>query len=104
MKKMTILVLSSFLLVFVCQSIEPVDISQETGMAVLANVTPDEGNQSIANASAAENQSIPVENATMSSNADSGFWSWGKIPLGYQLDEKNGTIIEQSGEEWKPSI
>lgn len=104
MKKMALLILSSFILMLICQSIEPIEISHDTGMTVLANVTPDEGNQSIANASAAENRSIPAENATKSSNADSGFWSWGKIPMGYELDEKNGTIIEQSGEEWKPSI
>ena len=104
MKKMTFLILASFILVFICQSLEPIQISQDTGMAVLANVTPDEENQSIANASAAENQSIPTENTTKSNNAGSGFWSWGKIPLGYELDEKNGTLIEQSDEEWKPSI
>lgn len=104
MKKIALLILSSFILILIGQSIEPIEINQDTGMTVLANVTPDEGNQSIANASAAENRSIPAENATRSSNFGSGFWSWGKIPMGYELDEKNGTIIEQSGEEWKPSI
>ncbi len=81
-----------------------VDISRESGMDILANLTNASQNQSqnaTQNATAA-NATLAAEPSTAASSP-SGLWSWGDIPVGYSLDE-NGTLKRDASEEWKPSI
>jgi len=76
-----------------------VDISRESGMDILANLTDISQNQS-------QNATQNATAANLSSSgaaASSDLWSWGDIPLGYTLDE-NGTLTRDASEEWKPSI
>lgn len=82
-----------------------VDISRESGMDILANLTNASENQSqnaTQNATAA-NATLAAEPSTAAASSPSGLWSWGDIPVGYSLDE-NGTLKRDASEEWKPSI
>jgi len=90
-----------FALAYSCQSLEPIKISQESGMSILANITPAPANQSETNATL--NQTNQTRNNSSTDFAASGLWSWGKIPEGYVLNE-NGSLIKMADEEWKPSI
>ncbi|HNY33470.1 MAG TPA: hypothetical protein PKK68_02325 [Methanothrix soehngenii] len=88
-----------------------VDISRESGMEILANLTNISQNQSqnatldnttAANASLSSEASGTGTSGTGTSSAQS-LWSWGNIPVGYTLDE-NGTLKRDASTEWKPSI
>ncbi len=103
MRKLLISSLIILALVASIQSLGAIMISQENGMTILANFTSNSANQSDTNTTineTADNQTQANETAT---NAKSGLWSWGKIPIGYELD-KNGTLNRMIDEEWKPSI
>jgi hypothetical protein len=88
-------------MVYSCSSLEPVSINQDTGMSVLASITPNSTNQSDTNSSI--NQSLNNQTQTDRKNSGTGLWSWGTIPAGYELN-KNGTLTKLANEEWKPSI
>lgn len=90
-----------FALAYGCQSLEPIKISQESGMSILASITPAPANQSETNATL--NQTNQTKGNNSANYAASGLWSWGKIPVGYELNE-NGTITKMADQEWKPSI
>lgn len=103
MRKLLISSLIILALVASIQSLGAIMISQENGMTILANFTSNSANQSDTNTTineTADNQTQANETAT---NAKSGLWSWGKIPMGYVMD-KNGTLNRMIDEEWKPSI
>jgi hypothetical protein len=78
-------------------------ISQENGMAILANFTSNSANQSDTNATINETADNQTQESSAATNAKSGLWGWGKIPMGYEMD-KNGTLNRMVDEEWKPSI
>ncbi|MCK9442241.1 MAG: hypothetical protein M0Q13_12585 [Methanothrix sp.] len=101
MRYIIISALVLFALVYSSCSQEPVSINQETGMSILANITPNSTNQSDTNRSI--NQSLNNQTEIDRSNSGTGLWSWGKIPAGYELN-KNGTLTKMADEEWKPSI
>ncbi len=101
MRNLMIPALILFALAYSCQSLEPIKISQESGMSILANITPAPANQSEINATL--NQTNQTRNNSSTDFAASGLWSWGKIPEGYELNE-NGSLIKMADEEWKPSI
>lgn len=101
MRNIIISTLVLFAMVYSCFSLEPVSINQETGMSVLASITPNSTNQSDTNSSI--NQSLNNQTQTDLNNSGTGLWSWGKIPVGYELS-KNGTLTKLVNEEWKPSI
>ena len=101
MRKSIISALVLFALAYSCQSLEPIKISQESGMSILANITPAPAIQSEINATL--NQTNQTRNNGSTDFAASGLWSWGKIPDGYELNE-NGSLIKMADEEWKPSI
>jgi len=101
MRNLMIPALILFALAYSCQSLEPIKISQESGMSILANITPAPANQSEINATL--NQTNQTRNNRSTDFAASGLWSWGKIPEGYELNE-NGSLIKMADEEWKPSI
>jgi hypothetical protein len=102
---MIILVLALIAFISCCSSLEPISISQDSGMSILANVTGVQGNSSGINDSI--NQSLNNQTATesnvQSSSSKSDLWSWGDIPEGYVLN-KNGTLTKLANEEWAPSI
>jgi hypothetical protein len=100
MRKLIISALILFALACSCQSLEAIKINQESGMTILANFTNNSANQSDINATITQNQT----KANSSNNdATTGLWSWGKIPIGYELN-KNGTLTKLADEQWKPSI
>lgn len=101
MRNLMIPALILLALAYSCQSLEPIKISQESGMSILANITPAPANQSEINATL--NQTNQTRNNSSTDFAASGLWSWGKIPEGYELNE-NGSLIKMADEEWKPSI
>jgi hypothetical protein len=104
MRNLMIPALILFALAYSCQSLEPIKISQESGMSILANITPAPANQSEINATLNQTNQTQTNNSTNSTDfAASGLWSWGKIPEGYELNE-NGSLIKMADEEWKPSI
>jgi hypothetical protein len=84
------------------QSLEAIEINQESGMTILANFTNNLANQS-ENATITQNQTNQTQTNSRVNNATTGLWSWGKIPIGYELD-KNGTLTKLADEQWKPSI
>ena len=101
MRNLMIPALIFLALAYSCQSLEPIKISQESGMSILANITPAPANQSEINATL--NQTNQTRNNSSTDFAASGLWNWGKIPEGYELNE-NGGLIKMADEEWKPSI
>jgi uncharacterized protein YcfL len=94
MKNLIISILILFMLVCSCQSLQTVDTSKDSGMAILESITGNSGNQSNTSANSTQNQTKQI---------GSDLWSWGKIPIGYEL-EKNGTLTRLTDEEWKPSL
>lgn len=93
-----------FLLVLACssQSLEVIEINQESGMTILANFTNNSANQ-LENATITQNQTNQTQTNIRVNDAATGLWSWGKIPIGYELN-KNGTLTKLADEQWKPSI
>jgi len=101
MRSIAISILALIALTCSCSSQEPISISQESGMAILANVSDNQDNSSEMNSSI--NQSSSNQTAIAGSSSKSDLWSWGNIPEGYELN-KNGTLTKMTDEEWKPSI
>ncbi len=81
------------------QSLQAVMINQENGMTILANLTNNSVNQSDVN----QNQTKQTPTNGRANDATTSLWSWGKIPMGYELN-KNGTLTKLADEQWKPSI
>jgi len=102
MRKLIISALILFALACSCQSLEPIKISQESGMTILANFTSSSANQS-ENATITQNQTNQTQTNNSTNDATTGLWSWGKIPIGYELN-KNGTLTKLADQQWKPSI
>lgn len=100
MRLFIILALILFALACSSQSQEAIKISQERGMTILANISDNAANQSEINATIIQNQTQANDSAI---DAASGLWSWGKIPIGYELN-KNGSLTKSPNEDWKPSI
>jgi hypothetical protein len=83
-----------------CQAQNTVNISQESGMSILANFSDNASNQSSLQNSSLQNQT----NQSRDLRKDSGdLWSWGKIPIGYEVD-KNGSLVKLADQQWNPSI
>lgn len=87
------------MLVCSCQSLQTVDTSKDSGLAILERITGNSGNQS--NTSANNTSANSTQNQTKQPGSD--LWSWGRIPIGYEL-EKNGNLTRLTDEEWKPSL
>jgi len=102
MRKLIISALILFALACSCQSLEPIKISQESGMTILANFTSSSANQS-ENATITQNQTNQTQTNNSTNDATTGLWSWGKIPIGYELN-KNGSLTKLADQQWKPSI
>ncbi|MBN1234541.1 MAG: hypothetical protein JW999_00650 [Methanotrichaceae archaeon] len=111
MKNLIISALILFALACSSLSLEPIEISHENGMTILANFTSTSANQSDMDANATINQTnqTQINNSTNGSTSestndtDTGLWSWGKIPIGYELNQ-NGSLTKLANQEWKPSI
>lgn len=103
MKNLIISTLILYTLVCSCTSLQAVNISRESGMAILANVSDNSGNQSGSNFNITENTIILGRINISIDNASANLWNWGKIPMGYELN-KNGTLTELADQEWKPGI
>ena len=103
MKYLMISALILFALACSCQSLETIKISQESGMTILANFTSSSANQSDMNANITMNQTNQTNANNSTNDAATGLWSWGKIPIGYELN-KNGSLTKLADQEWKPSI
>lgn len=101
MRIISISILALIALTFSCSSLEPISISQDSGMSILANVSDNQDNSTGINSSI--NQSSSNQTAIAGSSSKSDLWSWGTIPEGYTLN-KNGTLTKMADEEWKPSI
>ena len=84
-----------------CQAQNTVNISQESGMSILANFSDNASNQSSLQNSSLQNQTNLTRDP--SKNAAGGLWSWGKIPIGYDVD-KNGSLVKLADQQWNPSI
>ena len=84
-----------------CQGVKTVDISQENGMAILANFSDNSTNLSTLQNNSMQN--LTNQTSSPSTGAAGGLWSWGKIPIGYGVN-KNGSLIKLSDQEWSPSI
>jgi hypothetical protein len=102
MRRFIISALILFALAYGCHSLEPVVISQERGMAVLANLSDVPANQSDMNATAL-NLTNQTETTSPVNKTPVGLWSWGDIPEGYELNE-NGTLTRLTSQQWTPSI
>ena len=85
----------------VCMSIRPIDINQESKYTILANVSNNSLNHLHYDYNFSELNI--TENSSTNKKLSTDLWSWGKIPMGYELN-KNGTLTKQANEEWKPSI
>jgi hypothetical protein len=83
------------------QSTDTVNISRDSGMAILANLTGSSSSPSAAQESILQNQTNQTGNTSLLSNDD--LWSWGQIPIGYEVSD-NGTLINLAEQEWAPSI
>jgi hypothetical protein len=100
MRNLTISALILLALACSSQSLEAIEINQESGMTILANFTNNSANQS-ENATITQNQTNQTQSRV--NDATTGLWNWGKIPIGYEVD-KNGTLTKLADEQWKPSI
>jgi hypothetical protein len=85
------------------QSLEAIMISQENGMTILANFTNNSANQSNMNATMNGTANNQTPTGSIANDAKTSLWGWGKVPIGYELDE-NGTLTKLADEQWKPSI
>jgi len=105
MRNIIISALALIALTCCCCSLEPISISQDSGISILANVTSNPDNLSETNSSINQSQSnqMATESSDQSGSSKSDLWSWGTIPAGYELN-KNGTLTKLTDEEWKPSI
>jgi len=110
MKMLIILFLALIALTGLCHSLEPIVISQERGLEVLASLSDVPANQSGQDATVVNLSSQNLTDQNLSSQdggrfnqTPSGLWSWGKIPVGYELSE-NGTLTRLTSDQWTPSI
>ena len=103
MRNLIISALILFALACSCQSLEAIKMSQESGMTILANFTSNSNNQSDMNATITQNQTNQTQTNNSNNDTATGLWSWGKIPIGYELN-KNGTLTKLADQQWKPSI
>ncbi len=101
MKKILIITLIFFAAATSCLSVDPVMISRDNGMAILANLTGSSFYLSAAQGSIAQNQTNQTNETGLQDNKN--LWSWGRTPLGYEVSDE-GTLIRLEGEEWAPSI
>ena len=84
-----------------CQALNPVNISQESGMAILANLNAYSSDPLALQNNSTQNQTDLAGNP---GNKDpGGLWNWGKIPIGYEKD-KNGSLVKMADQQWSPSI
>lgn len=96
-------IISIFILIALacsCHSLEPIVVSQERGIAVLANFSDVPVNQSDQNTT---DLNLTNQTGNQSNQTSASLWSWGKIPIGYELNE-NGTLTRLADEQWTPSI
>ena len=84
-----------------CQALNPVNISQESGMSILASFSANSSNTSALQNNSMQNQTDQTSNLSKDSAGD--LWSWGKIPIGYEVD-KNGSLVKLADQQWNPSI
>jgi len=84
-----------------CQALNPVNISQESGMSILASFSANSSNTSVLQNNSMQNQTNLTRD--LAKNAAGGLWSWGKIPIGYEVD-KNGSLVKMADQQWNPSI
>jgi hypothetical protein len=84
-----------------CQALNTVNISQESGMSILANFSANSSNSSALQNSSIQNQTD--QTSDLGKNSAGGLWSWGKIPMGYEMS-KNGSLIKLADQQWNPSI
>jgi hypothetical protein len=110
MKMFAILFSALVILTGICISLEPIVISQDRGIAVLAGLSDVPANDSGQNATVVNLSKQNLTDQNLSSRDESrfnqtgaGLWSWGTIPEGYELNE-NGTLTRLTSDQWKPSI
>ena len=110
MKMFVILFSALISLTGICISLEPIVISQDRGMAVLASLSDVPDNQSGQNATVVNlsnqnltDQNLSNQNDSRFNQTAAGLWCCGKIPEGYELNE-NGTLTRLTSDQWKPSI
>ncbi len=84
-----------------CQALNPVNISQESGMSILASLSDNLSNASTLQNNSTQNQTNKTSD--LGNNVAGGLWSWGKIPIGYEVD-KNGSLVKMADQQWNPSI
>jgi hypothetical protein len=78
-----------------------VSISQESGMSILANLSANSSNSSALQNNSLQNQTD--QTSDLGKDSAGGLWSWGKIPIGYELS-KNGSLVKMADQQWNPSI
>ena len=83
------------------QGLKPIEISQESGMEILANFSDNLTNQTVLEINSTQNQTM--QNNSSLKRAGENLWSWGKIPIGYEVG-KDGSLVKMADQEWSPSI
>jgi hypothetical protein len=101
MKNFIISVLILVAIALNCQALNPVNISQESGMAILANLNGYSSEPLAMQNNSTQNQTDQTGN--FSKDAAGSLWSWGKIPIGYEVN-KNESLIKLADQEWRPNI
>ncbi len=109
MRMFAILFSALIILTGICISLEPIMISQDRGMAVLASLSDIPANESqnatvlnLSNQNSSHHNPSD-QNGSRFNQTGAGLWSWGTIPEGYELNE-NGTLTRLTSDQWKPSI
>ena len=101
MRNFIISVLILMAIAISCQALNPVNISQESGMSILASISANSSNTSVLQNNSTQTQTDLTGNP--GNKVAGGLWSWGKIPIGYGVNG-NGSLIKLSDQEWSPSI
>ena len=70
-------------------------------MAILASLNAYSSDLLALQNNSTQNQTNQTGN--FSKDAAGGLWSWGKIPIGYEVN-KNGNLIKLADQVWNPSI
>ncbi len=114
MRELIIFGLTVLTLALNCQGTEPVHIGQDTGMSILDSLVDNISNTTnipnISNVTNMPNQSFNATNISMNQTNNTkkkiagDLWSWGKIPIGYKLDESGKLVKLPTQEVWIPSI
>ena len=102
MKNHIISILILFMLAAGSQSLQAINLSQESSVAILANTSRNLSNQSDINTNATQNQTNETKTITSTDMAATDLWSGEKIPTGYEFNEY-GTVtgLTRSKEEAK---